>query len=253
MANGARIDLFASGPNLRFEKLHPYLTDDLLRLDAMSCRLRRDDLGKLCRDLGQAAKHGAPRPLSGMPFGLPRGNFRFIAVDVETANSDCATICQIGIACVGHDGALTTWSTLVDPGAPFDAFNTRLHGIGPEQVAGAPDFAEIAAALGPLMARHPLIQHSSFDKRAFRHAYQRMGASDPGWVWHDSVQIARRAWPEFRQNGGHGLAHLKERLGLIFDHHDAEEDARAAALVVLQAERRLDADYLRILGYLEGR
>ena len=41
-----------------------------------------------------------------------------------------------------------------------------------------------------------------------------------------------------RGNGGHGLASLKQHLGLEFDHHDAGEDARAAAEVVLRAEGR---------------
>jgi DNA polymerase-3 subunit epsilon len=50
------------------------------------------------------------------------------------------------------------------------------------------------------------------------------------------VVIARRAWPELIGNGGHGLASLKQFLGLEFNHHDAEEDARAAAMVVLLAE-----------------
>jgi DNA polymerase III epsilon subunit-like protein len=37
-------------------------------------------------------------------------------------------------------------------------------------------------------------------------------------------------------NGDHGLASLKGYLGLSFEHHDAGEDARAAAEVVLYAE-----------------
>ncbi|WP_306456108.1 hypothetical protein [Octadecabacter ascidiaceicola] len=37
-------------------------------------------------------------------------------------------------------------------------------------------------------------------------------------------------------NGGHGLANLKKVLGLQFKHHDAGEDARAAAEVTLKAE-----------------
>jgi len=31
---------------------------------------------------------------------IPDDNFRFIALDVETACSDAASICQIGLACV---------------------------------------------------------------------------------------------------------------------------------------------------------
>lgn len=61
--------------------------------------------------------------------------------------------------------------------------------------------------------------------------------SEPAWHWQDSVTVARKAWPELKGNGGHGLASLKGHLGLSFDHHDAGEDARAAAEVVLHAER----------------
>ena len=56
------------------------------------------------------------------------------------------------------------------------------------------------------------------------------------WEWRDSVQVARRAWPELKGNGGHGLSMLKKHLGLQIKHHDAGEDARTSAEVVLHAE-----------------
>lgn len=59
---------------------------------------------------------------------------------------------------------------------------------------------------------------------------------EPAWNWRDSVTAARSAWPELKGNGVHGLASLKAYLGLRFEHHDAGEDARAAAEVVLLAE-----------------
>lgn len=40
-------------------------------------------------------------------------------------------------------------------------------------------------------------------------------------------------------NGGHGLANPKRTLNLQFHHHDAGEDARAAAMVVLHAKLHL--------------
>lgn len=178
---------------------------------------------------------------------LPAGGFRFIALDVETANSDASSICQIGIACVRHDGSIETYATYVNPRCHFSGFNTQLHGIGPHHVTTAPDFATAFARLSPLLTPHPLIQHSSFDKRAMEQACTAATLPAPPFSWSNSVTIARRAWPEFIGNGGHGLSHLKRQLGLSFDHHDAGEDARAAALVVLHAEARLGATYDQIL------
>jgi DNA polymerase-3 subunit epsilon len=54
--------------------------------------------------------------------------------------------------------------------------------------------------------------------------------------WTNSVKVARQAWPALKGAGGHGLANLKKHLGLSFHHHDAGEDARAAACVILKAE-----------------
>ncbi|MDD7973460.1 exonuclease domain-containing protein [Roseinatronobacter sp. HJB301] len=69
---------------------------------------------------------------------IPDYTFRFIALDVETACSDAGSICQIGLACVWPDNRIHTFSTLVNPGTAFDAFNIRLHGIGPDHVRNAP-------------------------------------------------------------------------------------------------------------------
>ena len=170
---------------------------------------------------------------------LPTGDFRFIALDVETACSDAASICQIGLACVLRDNRIRTYSTLVNPDTRFDRFNIQLHGIGPDHVSGAPRFAETLEHLFPLLSRHHLVQHSTFDKQAVNAACRSCGIAIPDFRWADSVKIARRAWPELKGNGGHGLANLKKVLDLEFRHHDAGEDARAAAMVVLHAEMHL--------------
>jgi DNA polymerase-3 subunit epsilon len=168
---------------------------------------------------------------------LPKGNFRFVALDVETANGDSASICQIGIACVDARDDIHTWMTYVDPVSAFEHFNTQLHGISAQTVKGAPNFAELWPTLLPFLSAQPLVQHSRFDEYAINAACEGYALKKPRLIWHDSVKIARKAWPEFKGNGGHGLASLKEHLHLEFEHHDAQEDARAAAMVVLRAER----------------
>ncbi|KEJ88132.1 exonuclease [Sulfitobacter donghicola DSW-25 = KCTC 12864 = JCM 14565] len=174
---------------------------------------------------------------------MPKGPFRFIALDVETACKDIASICQIGIACVRATGEIESWTSYVDPEQRFDTFNTRLHGIGPDTVRGAPSFPQIWPLLHDLLNPHHLVQHSTFDKSAVAAACRAYRLPEPELSWSDSVKIARRAWPEFKGNGGHGLGHLKVALGLKFQHHDAGEDARAAAEVVLHAEAHLGQSF----------
>ena len=65
-------------------------------------------------------------------------NLRFIAVDVETSGYDIASICQIGLAFVGFDSAIATYSAYIDPCTPFAAGNSRLHGIDAATVKNAP-------------------------------------------------------------------------------------------------------------------
>ena len=48
LASEATPDLFSHGPNLVFEKYHAYLTPQLLKFDALSVRIDRDSLGKIC-------------------------------------------------------------------------------------------------------------------------------------------------------------------------------------------------------------
>ncbi|GAA6180910.1 MULTISPECIES: 3'-5' exonuclease [unclassified Shimia] len=170
---------------------------------------------------------------------LPTGLFRFIALDVETANANRSSISQIGLACVRMDDTMETFATFIDPQEAFAPFNTELTGISASTVRGAPTFSQAWRVLEPLLSGQLIVQHSGFDEKAINAACQVAGLPSSRLIWADSVKIARKAWPEFKGNGGHGLAHLKSALGLEFHHHDAGEDARAAAEVVVKAEARL--------------
>jgi DNA polymerase-3 subunit epsilon len=167
------------------------------------------------------------------PF--PQGPLRFVALDVETANNDRGSICQIGIACVRPDNTIETWVTHIDPETDVWLW-TGLHGISARTVRGAPTFSDVLPFLEAALAGLTIYQHSGFDRSAISAACATAAVEVPFWQWRDSVTVARQAWPELKGNGGHGLASLKLHLGLKFNHHDAGEDARAAAEVVLKAE-----------------
>lgn len=166
---------------------------------------------------------------------VPAGSFRFVALDVETANIAKASICQIGIACIREDGGILTYTTLIDPEDAFDSDNIRVHGIDAKAVRGAPRFPTVLDRIGLLLSRQPVVQHSDFDRLAIADACTKYGLAEPTWQWKNSLTVARRAWPGLE--GGHGLRNLKAVLGLDFIHHDAGEDAWAAAQIVFAAER----------------
>jgi DNA polymerase-3 subunit epsilon len=67
----------------------------------------------------------------------------FTAIDVETANANMASICQIGLAKYVSGHLAHEWKTYVDPEDYFDGMNVAIHGIDESTVEGAPTFPEL--------------------------------------------------------------------------------------------------------------
>lgn len=168
---------------------------------------------------------------------------QFAAIDVETANADMASICQIGIAQITSGTLSAEWKTYIDPRDHFDSINTSIHGIDVNLVAGAPTFHEVAPRIHALLCGQVVVTHTHFDRVAVHQASGRWQVALPDCRWLDSARVARRAWAELAHQG-YGLANVCKRIGYQFQHHDALEDAKAAAQVILSAmaDSGLDLD-----------
>ncbi|QMU56450.1 MAG: hypothetical protein GKS04_04785 [Candidatus Mycalebacterium zealandia] len=94
----------------------------------------------------------------------------FVTIDVETANRSRGSICQLGVVEVRGGVFANEWSTLVNPEEHFEEFNTGIHGIDPEDVEGAPTFADISATLRSKLQNQIVISHTFFDLDAIREA-----------------------------------------------------------------------------------
>ena len=151
----------------------------------------------------------------------------FIAIDVETANSDPGTICQVGLATFRNGRLIAQWKSLANPGCAFHHGNIAIHGIHREHVADAMPLRSIMKTLHPALVGNVLVSHSSFDRRALANASASSDLSMPDYRWIDTLSIARRAWPELKENGGYSLGKVCRFLGHEFDHHDALADAIA--------------------------
>ena len=58
----------------------------------------------------------------------------FIAIDVEIANSNYASICQIGIASFKDGKLVDEWISLINPEDKFEPRNIKKHGIKADDV-----------------------------------------------------------------------------------------------------------------------
>ncbi|MDY0322305.1 MAG: exonuclease domain-containing protein [Arcobacteraceae bacterium] len=158
----------------------------------------------------------------------------FVAIDVETANADMASICQIGLAKY-RDGVLVEeWSSLIDPEDYFDFINIDIHGITEDDVVGAPKFTDVFQQLSSFLVGSISVCHTHFDRVSVGRAINKYSLGSIDTVWLDSAMVARRAWEECAWSG-YGLSNVCKIIDYKFKHHDALEDAKACGQVLIAA------------------
>jgi len=117
----------------------------------------------------------------------------FVVVDVETANPDLSSICQIGIASF-RDGSLAdTWESLVNPEDYFDPVNVSIHGIDNDRVKDAPTWPEIFPQISSRLTGEITVSHTPFDRTAIRRACSCYALQICECIWLDSARVVRRA------------------------------------------------------------
>lgn len=158
----------------------------------------------------------------------------FVAIDVETANADMASICAIGVCRFERGRPIGGLHFLVDPKDEFDSLNMGVHGITPEMVRGAPTIAAVLPVMAAALGDAIVVHHTHFDRVAITQAAERCGQAGLGCRWLDTARVARRAWPHVARSG-YGLRALADEFSIEFRHHDAREDARATGLILVRA------------------
>jgi len=172
---------------------------------------------------------------------MDRRNIDFIAIDVETANPDYSSICQIGFAFFEDGKLIENFAYLIDPEDWFADTNILIHGISPEDVEGEMKYPTVHEIMSNDLSGYVFACHTAFDRVAFKQAAGKYNLEPLDNTWLDTARVVRRAWPEFAQSG-YGLTNIARYLGIKYSAHDAGEDARAAGLVLLAAIEKTDLD-----------
>lgn len=158
----------------------------------------------------------------------------FVALDVETANSQRASICSIGYTLVADGQVVSSHSQLVKPPPGFETFDGRnigIHGITPSMVESAPSFGEVLTGLAPTLFGKVVVAHNAaFDIGAIRQACTASGLDWPEMTYGCTLVLARRilSLPSY------SLPLVCSELNLdLENHHEAGSDSLAAAEIAL--------------------
>ncbi|NTW97796.1 MAG: DNA polymerase III subunit epsilon, partial [Oscillochloris sp.] len=153
----------------------------------------------------------------------------FVALDVETTGLQAGVDEIIEFAAVKFRGGeiIERYSQLVAPRQPLPLKITRLTGIRPEDLVGAPRFNEIGADVARFIKSYPLVGHSvGFDLGMLR--AQGMSFSQPAY---DTFELATLLMPQISV---YKLSAIAERLGIPHPaDHRALNDSEVTAQVFM--------------------
>lgn len=167
----------------------------------------------------------------------------FTAIDFETANSNPASACAVGLVKVRDGKIVDTFETLIQPPASVGSWhpgNIGVHGINPEDVVGAPTLLEALGAMIEFIDGDILVAHNAqFDMSVLRGSAAEVGFSLPDLQYACSLLISRKTYhlESYRLPAVAYVAGYED-----FEHHNALADTLACAHIIIHAAKRNGAD-----------
>lgn len=124
----------------------------------------------------------------------------------------------------------------------FDYHNVRIHGITAADVAGRSRFGDLFPEIGAFIGDDVLAAHNAaFDLGVIRSALEVSGLPGPAYDYVCTVMLSRRCYSLVSNS----LPFAAEEAGVpLLRHHDAAEDARACAGILIDIARRNGANSL---------
>lgn len=163
----------------------------------------------------------------------------FTAIDFETANHSPASPCAVGLVKVRDGKIVDEWATTFLPPMGHQEFystNIAIHGIRPSDVADGPEWYEVLPMMLDFIGDDLLVAHNApFDMGVLRAAAEVLDYPLPELFYTCTVQMSRKAFPGL---DSHRLPSVAMRVGFEeFNHHDALDDSRACAHIVMYLAR----------------
>lgn len=159
----------------------------------------------------------------------------FAAIDFETANEECSSVCSVGVVVVRGGEIVDSFYSLIRPEPDYyQWFCRRVHGLGPEDTQDAPVFPQVWEEIAPAIEGLPLVAHNSqFDERCLKSVFGVYGMDYPDYEFLDTLAASRMHFGCALPN--HKLDTVAAACGYELEHHHhALADAEACAAIALK-------------------
>jgi DNA polymerase-3 subunit epsilon len=159
----------------------------------------------------------------------------FVAIDFETAKYSRESACSVGLVKFLNGKAADSFYSLICPPVLYIRPDfTGIHGLTVDDVRDAPNFAGVwNNGIRSFIGGLPLAAHNaSFDMGVLRAALEWYELPVPPLTYFCTCQLARAAWPELES---HALTSLGEYFGIVYNAHNALEDAKTCGIIACKA------------------
>ncbi|WP_457110326.1 3'-5' exonuclease [Marmoricola sp. URHA0025 HA25] len=172
---------------------------------------------------------------------------RFTVIDVETTglNLKADDIVSIGVVDVvqGWVDSATSWYQLVRPSCGIGIEAAKTHGLTRDELASAPDIADVIGPLHERMRGSVLVAHAAWIERAFiDRALAPLRWRMPRDLV-DTAGLSQAAGLSTKAGHAPHLESLAQELGLpVFTPHHALGDTMSTAIIMIALATRLEAE-----------
>lgn len=164
-------------------------------------------------------------------YFTPYEKQKYCVIDIETNGSKPGTsqVIEIGAVMIQNGEVIDRYETFVEC-AFLPEYITKITGIEPEDLIGAPSRKEALIGLRHFMQDAVFVAHNAdFDYSFLNASFERFGLGNIGNPKLCTIDLARRTFESER----YGLAYLIDFLGIeTATHHRAYSDAVCAAKVM---------------------
>jgi DNA polymerase-3 subunit epsilon len=178
----------------------------------------------------------------------------FVTIDFETAKYSRESACAVGLVQFKDGKAVDTFYSLIRPPVLYIRPDfTDIHGLTVEDVRDAPAFPEIwESGVKPFIGDLPLAAHNApFDMSVLRSVLEwyelpvpGSSAGSPQLRYFCTCSLARRTWPELES---HALTALAENFGIVYNAHNALDDAVTCGKIALLSAKKFGGAHLEEL------